>query len=173
MNRSGSDRHVQLGRAMVNLAGHRPHATARATLKTPQPTDHACDALQQIRRQLTQLSSLGGGAVTPGLLQAAIDDCVDAVVVTNPRAQIVMVNGAAATLVGISTRELQKLTVWDITETSFQADFDVLWREFLRAGKQRGQYALRHADGSIVDVAYCSEVNVIAERHISIYRRLR
>lgn len=118
------------------------------------------------------LAGLGGGAVTAGLLQAAIDDCADAVVVTTPRAEIVMVNGVAARLLGISTRELQTLTVWDITHTSFQSDFDVLWKEFLRAGKQRGEYAVRHADGSIVEVAYCSEVNVIPDRHISIYRRL-
>ena len=149
-------------------------ATATPTpLKASQPTDSACDALQQLRRQLTQLASLGGGAVTPGLLQAAIDDCADAVVITNQRAEILMVNGVAARLVGISTRELQKLTLWDITDASFQADFDILWREFLRAGKQRGQYAVRHADGSVVEVAYCSEVHVIPGRHISIFKRLR
>ena len=154
-------------------AVQKPHATARVGLKPPQTTVHACDALQQIRRQLTQLAGLGGGAVTPGLLQAAIDDCADAVVVTNQRAEIVMVNGPAARLVGLSTRDLQKLTIWDITHASFQADFDILWREFLRAGRQRGEYAVRHSDGSIVDVAYCSEVNVIPDRHISIYTRLR
>lgn len=157
---------------MVASAVHKTRTTPHLTVKPPQPTDHACDALQHIRRHLTQLSRLGGGAVTPALLQAAIDDCVDAVVVTNQRAQIVMVNGAAARLVGMSTRELQTLTVWDITETSFQADFEILWREFLRAGKQRGQYAVRHRDGSVVDVTYCAEVNVIPERHISIFRRL-
>lgn len=120
-----------------------------------------------------QLAKLGGGDVTPGLLQAAIDDCVDAAVITNPRAQIIMVNGVAARLLGISTRELQKLTIWDITDASFQADFDILWREFLRAGRQRGEYAVRHADGSVVEVAYCSEVHVIPDRHISIFKRLR
>jgi PAS domain S-box-containing protein len=142
-------------------------------LKAPQPTDYACDSLRQLRRQLIQLASLGGGAVTPGLLQAAIDDCADAVVVTNPRAEIMMVNGVAARLIGISTRELQKLTIWDITDASFQADFDILWKEFLRAGKQRGEYAVRHADGSVVEVAYCSEVDVIPNRHISIFKRLQ
>ena len=159
---------------MVLGAVSKPPTTAtQEPLKAPQPTDLACEALQDLRRQLGNLARLGGGAVTPGLLQAAIDDCADAVIVTNQRAQIVMVNGAAARLVGLSTRDLQKLTVWDITHTTFQADFDVLWREFLRAGKQRGEYAVRHADGSVVDVAYCAEVNVIPDRHISIYRRLR
>ena len=146
--------------------------TSPLRVKAPQPTDLACEALQEIRRQLSNLARLGGGVVTPGLLQAAIDDCPDAVIVTDPRAQIVMVNGPAARLVGISTRELQQLTVWDITETTFQADFDILWKEFLRAGRQRGQYALRHAQGSVVEVAYCAEVNILGDRNISILRRL-
>ena len=158
---------------MVCFAVQKPHATARVTVRPPQPTEHACDALVEIRQRLDQLARLGGGAVTPGLLQAAIDDCADAVVVTNQRAEILMVNGPAARLVGISTRELQKLTIWDITHSSSQADFDILWKEFLRAGRQRGEYAVRHTDGSLVEVAYCSAANVIPDRHISIYRRLR
>lgn len=132
----------------------------------------ACQALQEIRRQLVHIAGLGGGAVTAGLLQAAIDDCADAVVVTTDEAEIVMVNGAAARLLGISTRALQRLTVWDITHASFQSDFDILWKEFLRAGRQRGEYAVRHADGSLVEVAYCAEVNVIPERIMIILKRL-
>jgi PAS domain S-box-containing protein len=152
---------------------HKPEQTATGTpLKSPQPTNFACEAIHEIRRQLAHLARLGGGSVTPGLLQAAIDDCAEAVVVSNQRAQIIMVNGAAARLAGTTTRELQRLTVWDITHQSFQADFEILWREFLRAGKQRGEYAIRHSDGSIVDVAYCSEVNIIPDRHITILRRL-
>jgi PAS domain S-box-containing protein len=141
--------------------------------KAPQPTDFACEALQDIRRQLANLARLGGGTVTPGLLQAAIDDCADAVIVTDQRARMVMVNGAAARLVGISTRELQKLTLWDISEPSFQGDFDILWKEFLRAGRQRGEYAIKHATGSVVEIAYCAEVNILPNRNISIFRRLR
>ena len=63
--------------------------------------------------------------------------------VSDDTAEIRMVNGAAARLTGLSTRELQTLTVWDITHTTSQMDFDVLWKEFLRAGRQRGSYALR------------------------------
>jgi PAS domain S-box-containing protein len=125
-----------------------------------------------MRRQLVNLARLGGGAITAGLLQAAVDDCADAVLVTDHEAQIVMVNGAAARLVGLSTRDLQKLTVWDITHLTFQSDFDILWKEFLRAGRQRGEYAVRHKDGSLVPVAYCSEVNVLPDRHVMVLRRL-
>ena len=151
----------------------KPHVVlGQPPTKTPQVIDLACQALQEMRRQLVNLARLGGGAITPGLLQAAVDDCADAVLITDQEAQIVMVNGAAARLVGLSTRDLQKLTVWDITHATFQSDFDILWKEFLRAGRQRGEYAVRHKDGSLVQVAYCSEVNVLPDRHVTVLRRL-
>lgn len=141
-------------------------------MNTPQPLELACQSLQDIRTQLVNLARLGGGSVTPGLLQAAVDDCADAVLVTDREAQIVMVNGAAARLLGMTTRDLQKLTVWDVTHSTFQSDFDILWKEFLRAGRQRGEYALRHREGSVVEVAYCAEVNVLPDRNVCVYRRL-
>jgi len=132
----------------------------------------ACQALQELRQQLNHLARLGGGDVTPALLQAAVDDCPEAVVVADREAQIVMVNGAAGRLLGTSTRELQRLTVWDITHTTSQADFDVLWKEFLRAGRQRGEYAVRYRDGTVVEVAYCSQTDVLPNRHVSVFRKL-
>lgn len=132
----------------------------------------ACEALQDILQHLTALGRMGGGAVSGGLLQAAIDDCPDAVVVADSNARIVMVNGAVARLLGISTRELQALTLWDIMHTSSQPDFEVLWREFLRAGRQRGAYALRHHSGSEVSVAYCCRRDVLPDQHVWVLRRL-
>jgi PAS domain S-box-containing protein len=135
-------------------------------------TCQACEALADLRRQLTSLSRIGSGVLHPGLLQAAVDDCPEPVVVANRDAQIVMVNGVVGRLLGTSTRELQQLTIWDITHVSVQGDFDVLWKEFLRAGRQRGQYAVRHRDGSIVEVAYCSQANVLPDRHVIVLRPL-
>lgn len=136
------------------------------------PTEFACQALSDLRRQLTQLARLGGGEITHGLLQAAADDCSEAVLVTDHKARILMVNGAAARLAGTTTRELQQLTVWDITHPEYQADFDVLWREFLRAGRQRGSYGIRHKDGSVVEVGYCAEASVLPDRTVIVLRRL-
>jgi PAS domain S-box-containing protein len=109
--------------------------------------------------------------MTPGLLLAAADNCPDAVIITNDQAEIRMVNGAAARLTGLTTRELQTLTIWDITHAASEVDFDVLWKEFLRSGRQRGQYALLHKDGSAVHVAYCAEANVLPHQHVSVLRR--
>jgi PAS domain S-box-containing protein len=126
--------------------------------------------LHDLRRQLTNLARIGDP--TPGLLQAIADDCPEAVLVTDRKARIVMVNGPAARLLGTSTRELQTLSLWDITHTTYQGDFDVLWKEFLRAGRQRGHYGLRHGSGSVVEVAYCAEANVLAEHQVMVLCRL-
>lgn len=146
-------------------------------LDTPLPSsdiDGVCASLLALKQQLQRIAAVGGDrrAPTEGLLLAAADDCADAVIVSNDRAAIVMVNGAAARLTGISTRELQTLTVWDISDATSQGDFDILWKEFLRAGRQRGRYCLRHRDGTAVEVAYCAEANVLPQRHVSVLRRV-
>jgi PAS domain S-box-containing protein len=133
--------------------------------------DAACQALQELKRDLKDISRMGGGELTPGLLLAAADNCPDAIIITNDEAEIRMVNGAAARLTGISTRELQSLTIWDLTHAASQVDFDILWKEFLRSGRQRGHYAVRHKDGSAVEVAYCAEANVLPHQHVSVLRK--
>jgi PAS domain S-box-containing protein len=106
-------------------------------------------------------------------LLAAVDDCPEAVIVADNAAEIRMVNGAAARLTGLSTRELQSLTIWDITHTSSQLDFDVLWKEFLRARRQRGDYFLRNRHGEPVEVAYCSEAHVLPGQHVTVLKLKR
>jgi PAS domain S-box-containing protein len=139
---------------------------------TPLGIEHVCHSLEELSQRLKDLLRQGGGELTPALLTAAADDCPDAVIVCTDSAQIRVVNGAAARLTGLSTRALQSLTVWDITHPSSQGDFDVLWREFLRAGRQRGNYTVRHQDGSAVEVAYCAAVNVIPHLHLTVLRKL-
>ena len=134
--------------------------------------DPVCQALQEIKRQLQDIAGVeGGGSTAHGLLLAAVDACPDGVLVTSDEAQIQMVNGAAARLTGLSTRELQSITLWDLSHPSSQVDFEVLWKEFRRAGRQRGIYSIRHRDGSAVVVAYCAEVDVLPHRHVLVLRK--
>jgi PAS domain S-box-containing protein len=149
-------------------------APKRSDRKVPasHDIDLACESLEDLRRRLKDIVRLGGGEPNVGLLTAAADDCADAVLACDDAAEIRMVNGAAARLTGLSTRALQALTIWDITYPSSQGDFDVLWKEFLRAGRQRGSYTIRYSDGSPVDVAYCAAVNVLPQLHVTVLRRL-
>jgi PAS domain S-box-containing protein len=149
---------------------NRPDAATRQA--TSYGIEQACHSLEELRQRLKDIIRQGGGEVTPALLTAAADDCPDAVLVCSNTAQIRVVNGASARLTGLSTRVLQTVTIWDITHSTSQGDFDVLWREFLRAGRQRGVYTLRYHDGSPVEVAYCAAVNVIPHLHLIVLRKL-
>lgn len=130
----------------------------------------ACRALSEIKRQMASIARVGGGEPTSGLLLAAVDDCAEAVIVCDGAAEIRMANGQAARMLGLTIRELKSLTVWDITYTTAQVDFEALWREFLRAGRQRGQYTLRTRDGLPVEVAYCAEAHLLPGQHVSVLR---
>src|SRR5262245_30163405 len=121
-----------------------------------------CRRLTDLRRQIADLGR--SGSVPPGLLQALLDETEDPLFIVDDEARIVMVNVETARLLGMPPRELERSTSWDLTHASYQADFDVLWKEFQRAGKQSGQYGLRHMNGSLVEVAYCAERNVLPGR---------
>jgi PAS domain S-box-containing protein len=138
---------------------------------SPKDIELACHSLQEIKQRLHRIAGVGGGAPSQALLVAAADDCADPALVTNDAADIVIANGPAARLLGLSTRELQKLSVWDITHPVSQLDFDVLWREFLRAGRQRGIFSLQHRDGHAVQVAYCNEAHVLPHLHVGVFHR--
>ena len=58
-------------------------------------------------------------------------------------------------------RQRKKHCAWDISDPTTQVSFDVLWKEFLRAGRQRGTYAVRNRSGDPVEVAYCAEAHVL------------
>jgi PAS domain-containing protein len=147
------------------------HLCRKVVVSQIREIELACRALQQLRRQLADEAPTG--TATPELLQASIDEASDPVLVVDQTARIVMVNGPVARLLATSTRALKTLTIWDITHSSYQADFDVLWREFLRAGRQLGRYGLRHANGSVVEVAYCAEARTLGDWAVIFLRPLR
>jgi PAS domain S-box-containing protein len=136
----------------------------------PADVDAACQTLADLRRRLTQTLQSSGSEPSEDVLSTLADDCPDAVIVCTAHAEIRVVNRAAVKLTGYSIRELQTLTVWDLTPAAAQADFDVLWREFLRAGRQRGVYSLRRRDGSAIEAAYCAETRFAGELSVAILR---
>ena len=142
-----------------------------ASSPTQRDIDAVCHALETIKQTLRTITPGGGGEPGLDLLIAIAEDYPDAVIVCTPRSEIRMVNGAAVHLTGFSRRELQTLTLWDLTHSSAQGDFDVLWREFLRAGRQRGMYTLRHRSGSPLEVAYCAELRVLGALGVAVLKR--
>jgi PAS domain S-box-containing protein len=147
------------------------------TTRSPRPSpgsddiDAACRSLTALKEQLTRRVRAGSSDPTAALLSSWSDDCPDAVIICTREAEIRAVNGAAARLTGYSTRDLQRLTLWDLMHGSSQGHFDVLWREFLRAGRQRGTYTLRHREGHPIEAAYCAEAKLVGDLNVAVMRK--
>lgn len=77
-------------------------------------------------------------------------------------------NPAAAELTGFSRSELLALSFFDITPTGDEKDNALLWRAFLRVGRQAGEIVLRRKDGSMVTRSYMAASHVIPGVHVSI-----
>jgi PAS domain S-box-containing protein len=148
------------------MTASRPSVIAAADIDT------ACESLSRLKQSVgSSAATLANGGNLSRLTPHA-DAVDDGVIFCNDASDILMVNAAAARLTGYSATELQALTVWDITHGASQSDFDVLWRAFLRAGRQIGVYTLRTRDGQPLDVAYCSEARLVGHLHVAVLRLL-
>ncbi len=81
-------------------------------------------------------------------------------------------NAAAVELTGFSRRELLAASVFDITPPVDEKDVTLLWRAFLRTGRQGGEISIRRRDGSQVSGKYMATTNVIPGVHVSVMAKL-
>ena len=81
-------------------------------------------------------------------------------------------NASAAELTGYSRRELLTASVFDITPPVDEREMELLWRAFLRTGRQDGEVTLRRRDGSQVLSRYLATTNVVPGVHVSVLAKL-
>lgn len=81
-------------------------------------------------------------------------------------------NAAAIELTGFSRRELLAASVFDITPPVDEKDVALLWRAFLRTGRQGGEIVIRRRDGTQVSSRYMAATNVIPGVHVSIMAKI-
>ena len=79
-------------------------------------------------------------------------------------------NPAACEFFGLSRSQLCARRVVDVAPAEAKAEFDTVWKLFLRAGKQRGEYQLQMPDGRLCDIEFSATANVLPGRHLSILR---
>lgn len=103
-------------------------------------------------------------------LKTLIDALPLAVFVADDRGHYVLANAAASRMTGFSTRELCRLSVWDLTPGANERDFEVLWRAFLQQKEQRGTYEIVMKPGGVVKAAYAARAHVLPHLHVSVLR---
>ena len=81
-------------------------------------------------------------------------------------------NAAAIELTGFSRRELLAASVFDIPPPLDEKDVTLLWRAFLRTGRQEGEIVLRRRHGTHVSGRYMAITNVMPGVHVSVMAKL-
>lgn len=90
-----------------------------------------------------------------------------ALIVADDEGHYVAANESAASLTGYDTRELTRLSVWDITPMPEAARAQDLWQRFIRAGNQEGAYVVRRRDGEPIRAQYVAIANIAPGLHLS------
>ena len=108
-------------------------------------------ALDQVMQALTQearasLSSAAPQQEAVRRLEEVVRVHPYAVLLTDNTGRYVGANAAATELTGFSRRELLASSVFDITPPMDEKDVALLWRAFLRTGRQDGEIIIKRRD---------------------------
>jgi PAS domain S-box-containing protein len=102
--------------------------------------------------------------------QAIFEHALDPMLMADDDARYLDANPAACEFFGLSRAQLCTRRVADFAPPEAKADFDTVWKLFLREGKQRGEYQLQMPDGRLCDIEFSATANVLPGRHLSILR---
>lgn len=134
-------------------------------------------ALDQVMKTLTEEARASLSSATP---QAEAVRRLEEVVRVHPYAVLfadntgryIGANPAASELTGYSRRELLSSSVFDITPPLDEKDITLLWRAFLRTGRQGGEIVIHRRDGAQVSGRYMAMTNVIPGVHVSVLAKI-
>jgi PAS domain S-box-containing protein len=105
-------------------------------------------------------------------LKSIFDGSMDGILLANDRGYYVDANASACGLVHLPREELLRKSIYDLIAVSPSEDLPNMWRDFLRRGQRVGKYALRCADGSLVDVECYGVANIQPGLHLFVVRDL-
>jgi PAS domain S-box-containing protein len=103
-------------------------------------------------------------------IRRLIDRLPLAALVADDEGHYVLTNAAGARLTGYSASELRRRSVWDLTPSANQRDFEVLWRAFLRQKEQRGVYEVLTKSGRVRKAAYAARAHLLPHLHVTVLR---
>ncbi len=134
-------------------------------------------ALEQVMGTLTQEARTSLSSATPQdeaviRLEEAVRVHPFAVLFADNTGRYVGANASAAELTGYSRRELLTASVFDITPAVDEREMEILWRAFLRTGRQAGEVTIRRRDGTQVVGSYLSTANVVPGVHVSVLAKI-
>lgn len=134
-------------------------------------------ALDQVMKTLTEEARASLSSATPQIeavrrLEEVVRVHPYAVLFADNTGRYIGANPAALELSGYSRRELLSLSVFDITPPVDEKDIALLWRAFLRTGRQAGDIVIHRRDGTQVAGRYMAVTNVIPGVHVSVMAKI-
>lgn len=134
-------------------------------------------ALDQVMKALTEEARASLSSATPQVeavrrLEEVVRVHPYAVLFADNTGRYIGANPAASELTGYSRRELLSLSVFDITPPPDEKDITLLWRAFLRTGRQAGDIVIHRSDGTEVSGRYMATTNVIPGVHVSVLAKI-
>lgn len=134
-------------------------------------------ALDQVMKTLTEEARTTLSSATPQLeavrrLEEVVRVHPYAVLFADNTGRYIGANAAATELTGFSRRELLASSVFDITPPLDEKDITLLWRAFLRTGRQGGDIVIHRRDGTQVSGRYVAVTNVIPGVHVSVMAKI-
>ena len=134
-------------------------------------------ALDQVMKVLTEEARASLSSATPQpeavrRLEEVVRVHPYAVLFADNTGRYIGANPAASELTGYSRRELMSSSVFDITPPVDEKDITLLWRAFLRTGRQGGDIVIHRRDGTQVTGRYMAATNVIPGVHVSVLAKI-
>lgn len=145
-------------------------------LDNPERVIHV-SALDQVMKTLMQEARASLSSATPKheavkRLEEVVRVHPYAVLLADHTGRYIGANAAASELTGFSRRELLTLSMFDITPPPDEKDIALLWRAFLRTGRQDGDIVIRRRDGAQISSRYMATTNVIPGVHVCILAKV-
>ncbi|HET9467512.1 MAG TPA: PAS domain-containing protein [Vicinamibacterales bacterium] len=134
-------------------------------------------ALDQVMKTLTEEARASLSSATPQIeavrrLEEVVRVHPYAVLFADNTGRYIGANPAASELTGYSRRELLSSSVFDITPPVDEKDITLLWRAFLRTGRQGGDIVIHRRDGTEISGRYMAVTNVIPGVHVSVLAKI-
>lgn len=134
-------------------------------------------ALDHVMKTLTEEARASLSSATPQIeavrrLEEVVRVHPYAVLFADSTGRYIGANPAALELTGYSRRELLSSSVFDITPPVDEKDVTLLWRAFLRTGRQGGDIVIYRRDGTEISGRYVAVTNVIPGVHVSVMAKI-
>jgi PAS domain S-box-containing protein len=120
--------------------------------------------VNRLRRRLRGLPF----ATMIAALQESLETLEASALAADNTGRYVAANARATQLTGYSHRELLQMSVSDLTPAMRLDASGELWRRFIQAGAQSGDYELERRDGTCVSVHYAAYASVAPGVHLSV-----